>query len=122
MTVEQMRHETNHNKTDNRICNLRWVNQSANEKNKTSYNGIEVIYVDDIPDESIVVNDYGKHQLENYYYDEETDKFYFFNGQQYRELHINEKKNGLKFVWMKSTENKRVCVFYAIFKKMYNLI
>ena len=112
----------NHNRTDNRIENLRFVSRSTNQKNKTSYGNIEVIYLDDIPDESIVVNDYGIHQFENYYFDEQTDKFYFYNGQQYRELHVNETKIGSKYVIMKSTENKRVNVYYPKFKRLYDLI
>ena len=69
-----------------------------------------------------MVNDYGKYQFENYYFDEETDKFYFFNGQQYRELHINTFKNGLKYVYMITTEDKRVKVCYSKFKRLYDLI
>ena len=112
----------NHNRIDNRLINLRWVSSSENNRNKSSNKGIEYNYLDDIPDESIVVNDYGKYKFENYYYDEETDKFYFFNGQQYRELHINETKDGLKFVCMLSTENKKIKLYYSTFKKMYDLI
>ena len=109
-------------RTDNRIENLRWVNNSENQKNKTSHKGIEYTFIDDIPDESIVVNDYGKYVFEDYYYDEQTDRFYFFNGIQYRELYINEDKNGSKYVWMNTTENKHIKVCYSKFKKLYNLI
>ena len=111
----------NHDRSDYHIENLRWVSQSTNCKNKSSHRGVEYTFVDDIDGDSIVITDYGKHQFEEYYYDQTVDKFYFWNGMQYRELHINEMKNGAKYVIMVSTENKRVNVFYARFKKLYGL-
>lgn len=109
----------NKDRTDYHIENLRWVTRSDNCKNKTSTCGVVYEYVDDIPDESIKVNDYGKHQFENYYYYDNI--FYFYNGIQYRKLHINEQKNGLKYVNMLDTNNKRVAVCYSKFKKIYGL-
>ena len=81
-------------------------------------------YVDDIPDEAIKLTDYvnkkGKHEFENYYYHD--DIFYFYNGIQYRKLHINEKKWGGKFVHVRDTNNERVQIYYSNFKKQYDLI
>ena len=113
----------NHDKTDYHLSNLRWVSASDNQRNRTSHiNGIEYTYVDEIDEDSIVVNDYGKHQFEDYYYDETVDKFYFWNGMQFRELHINEQKQtGLLYVYMVSTEGKRVQVMYSKFKKLYGI-
>lgn len=112
----------NRDRTDNHLINLRWVTQSENNKNKSSNNGIEYKYVDDINEDAIVVNDYGKHEFSNYYYDEKTDKFYWFNGRQYKELHINEDKNGSKFVNMMNKNNKEVRIYYEKFKRLYDLI
>ena len=112
----------NRDRTDYHLSNLRWCSVSDNNRNKSSHLGIEYVFVDNIDGDSIVVNEYNNHQLENYYYDEQTDKFYFWNGIQYRELHINEKKNGSKFVCMTSTENKKIHVFYTKFKELYGLI
>lgn len=111
----------NHNTTDYHLSNLRWCNQSTNCRNKTSNNGVEYTYVNEIDEDSIVVNDYGKHQFEDYYYDETVDKFYFWNGMKFRELHINEKKNGSLFVCMINTEGKTVQVMYSRFKKLYGI-
>ena len=111
----------NRDRTDNRLINLRWVSHSENSKNRTSTKGIIYTFVDDIDEDSIMITDYGKHKFEDYYYDEKVDKFYFDNGQQYRELHINETKRGYKFVIMISTEGKKVQVGYAKFKKLYGL-
>ena len=112
----------NRNRSDNHIENLRWVSNSENQKNKTSHCGVEYTFVDDIDVDSIVITDYGKHKFDEYYYDQTVDKFYFWNGIKYRELHINENKKGLKFVYMKSTEGKTIKVCYAKFKRLYGLV
>ena len=112
----------NHDKTDYHLSNLRYVSPSDNLKNRSSFNGINYTYVDDIDADSIVIEDYGQHHFEDYYYDETVDKFYFFNGIQYRELHINERKNGSKYVNMMSKENKKINIYYSKFKKLYGLI
>ena len=109
----------NKDRTDYHLENLRFVSNSDNQKNKTAHKGVEYVFVGEISDESIIVNSYGRHEFENYFYDETVDKFYFYNGIQYRELYINEFKNGLKYVWMITTENKQVKVFYTKFKKLY---
>ena len=64
-------------RTDNRLENLRFCTYSENNINRASTLSVEYTFIDDIPDESIVVNDYGRHHFENYYFDEQTDKFYF---------------------------------------------
>ena len=109
----------NRNKLDNRIENLRWCSSSDNNKNRTSIHGVEYEFFDNIDDEAVVVTDYGQHRFENYYYNHDEDSFYFYNGVKYRRLHINEMKNGSLFVYMVSTENKRVKVILSRFKKIY---
>ena len=112
----------NRRRDDYHLENLRWVSPSENCKNRTAAkNNIVYRYVDSIPDDAIVVNEYGTHQFEDYYYHDNT--FYFFNGIQYRKLHINELKcNGAKYVLMHDINHKRVDVFYSKFKKLYDLI
>ena len=112
----------NRDRSDYHLNNLRWVTHSDNMKNKSSCGGINYTYADDIDEESIVVTDYGKHKFDEYYYDQKVDKFYFWNGMQYRELHIIDDKRGLLYVKMISTEGKRVCVYYSKFKRLYGLI
>ena len=111
----------NRDRSDYHIENLRWVTESENSKNRTSHRGVIYNYVDEISDDSIVVDEYGKHEFEDYYYDESVDKFFFWNGIQYRELHINETKQGYKFVIMYSIDKKRVQVMYAKFKRLYGI-
>ena len=112
----------NHDRSDYHLNNLRWVTHLTNMKNKSRCNGIDYTYVDDIDGDSIVVTDYGKHKFDEYYYDQTVDKFYFWNGCKYRELHVIEDKKGLLYVKMVSTENKRVNVCYSKFKRLYGLV
>ena len=112
----------NRNRLDNRIENLRWCSASENNKNRSSIHNVEYEFFDDIDEEAIVVNDYGQHRFENYFYVPDEDSFYFYNGVKYRRLHINEMKNGSLYVHMMSTENKRVKIYLAKFKKLYGFM
>ena len=105
--------------TNNHIENLRWCSASENCKNKSSVHNIEYEYVDTLPDDAIVVNDYGKHHFEGYYYCDNI--FYFDNGVRIRKMHINEHKTGQKFVSMMNTNGKYVKVHYLNFKKLYGV-
>ena len=109
-------------KTDNRIENLRWCSSSENNKNKTSYNNYKCEYFDNIDEDSILVDTYGNHTFDDYYYDAKTDTFYFYNGLKYRKLKINYAKYGAAFVNMTDINNKRIKIYYSSFKKQYDLI
>lgn len=110
----------NHDKNDNRIENLRWCSSSDNQKNKASYNGVNALYVDEIHEDSLVVDHYNQHSFEGYYYYDNT--FYFYNGIQYRVLHVCKSKSNKLFVHMTSTEHKNISVYYTQFKQQYDLI
>ena len=62
-----------HIKTDNRLENLRWVSQQQNMNNRSDQN-----FVDELPDDAIVVDKYNNHEFEFLYFSPETDRFYFF--------------------------------------------
>ena len=108
-------------KTDNRIENIRWASPSENCKNRNT-NDYKYEFIDDIDDECILVDAYGNHTLENYYFDAKTDTFYFYNGIKYRKLRICYTKYGAAFVCMIDINNKSVKISYSKFKKQYNLI
>ena len=112
----------NRNRLDNRIDNLRWCSAPDNSKNRSSTYGIEYEFFDEIDEDAVVVNDYGRHRFENYFYVPDEDAFYFYNGVKYRRLHVNEKRNGSLFVNMISTENKQVKVMFSKFKKLYGFM
>ena len=107
-------------KTDNRIENMRWVTASENQKNRTTCCGVEYDYVDDIPGESLIADSYGKFEFDDLYFHDNI--FYFFNGLQYRKLHINEDKNGYKFVCARDTDDIRRKIMYTKFKKARNIV
>ena len=112
----------NHDKTDYHVENLRWCNNSTNGRNRTSHkNDVTYTFVNEIDPDSIMIDKYGKHRFENYYYDATVEKFYYDNEQQYRELHFINSAYGTKYVWMISTDNKRVNVYYSKFKELYGL-
>ena len=115
----------NHIRDDNHLENLRWVTHSTNDKNRiiaTANTNIKYEYFDKIDDDAIDISDYGKHEFEFYYYVEKEDSFYFYNGKQYRKLHVNiDKRSGSCFVCMNDINNKRVCVYVNKFKKLYGI-
>ena len=64
-----------HSKNNNRINNLRWVSRLQNQNNKSrTRTGREIEFVQDLPDDVIVVNQYGKYHFNGYYY--ANDVFY----------------------------------------------
>ena len=111
-------------KTNYHINNLRWTSYSANNRNKSSHLGIIYSYVDEIADDCIIVNRYGNHVLQNYYYDENLDQFYWHDIElaRYRELPVITMKNGFRYVWTYDIEGKRVAVCMNKFKQLYNLM
>ena len=115
----------NHDRKDNRIENLRWVSRRMNLKNKSSSRGIEYNFFDYSAfsdEEMMLVDEYGFHDFEDYYYNTQTNKFYYDTGVNYRELHISFTRNGSAFVRMFDLENNLVNVFYNKFKREYDLI
>ena len=70
----------------------------------------------------IIVDQYCAHNFEKYYYNPDTDNFYYDTGANYKELHIVHNKNGDIFVNMKDINNFSVRVYIKKFKKMYNFI
>lgn len=113
----------NRNKSDNRLENLRWCSSSVNNTNKSSNLGIMYEFFDEIPcentDEVIEVRDYGEHQFEDLYYC--NNYFYFWNGIQYKRLHIIYRTNGYASVQARDVDGKRRSIYYSKFKKLYDI-
>ena len=111
-------------RTDYHISNLRYVSPSENSQNRTvstANTTIRYEYVDNISDEAIVVDEYNGHQFNDYYFHDNV--FYFFNGIQYRKLHINtDKRNGNLYVNMKDNDGKTVKIMYSMFKRLHDLL
>ena len=59
----------NHVRNDNRIENLEWVNRSQNQNDLSrTNNGRDVEYIDELPDNAVVVNKYNTYNFNNYYF------------------------------------------------------
>ena len=116
----------NHDKSDYHIENLRWVSRSINQRNKSSYKGVQAHYVDKIPDDAIVVDFYNtrteRHEFEGYFYYDNDGTFYYDNDMNYRILNINTTKCGPQFVSMISKNNKQVAVYINRFLEQHDLI
>jgi PhoPQ-activated pathogenicity-related protein len=110
----------NHERSDNRISNLRWISPSNNCRNISSQNGIKYTFVDDISPDAIHVTEYGDHEFTDLYYHENV--FYYWNGIQYRKLHITERRSGALEVHIRNTNHRCTSISYSKFKREYDLI
>ena len=124
----------NKNRLDNRLENLRFVSISENSRNQTSYNGIKAIYIDDIPNESIVIDFYDfkngeRREFETnqfyYYRDESNNEDIFYSkitDKLYKVLHINMNKSGNVFVCLRDKNKRKVHLMINRFKQQHDLI
>ena len=121
--LEQIDH-INHQRDDNHIRNLRWISISGNKRNQASYRGVQVRYVDSIPDEAILVDFYEtkteRHEFEGYYYHD--GRFYYDNDMNYRVLNVIINNRKCKYVSMRDKDNKAVCVVIQRFLEQHDLV
>ena len=115
----------NHNKTDNRIENLRWVSHSENNKNKSSRNGLKYNYVDILPDDAFEIEYYdtknGRRFLKDYYYSPINDEFYYDVDIGYRIL-LKNNMYGSEMVSMRDVNNKSLSFMVSRFKQQQGMI
>ena len=123
----------NHNRSDNRIENLRWVSASMNLSNKSSYKSVRYEFIDDIPEDSIIIDFYDTRTERRefdidkyyYYYNEESDEDIFYariSENVYKILHIDTRKDDVKVVYLKDTNNRKVSVVINRFKYQHDLL
>lgn len=101
----------NHIRDDNHINNLRWVTQSENEKNKTSYNNVKATYLYELPANCIPIEMYRGIIFENYFYCKDDGKCYYDNGVFVRELIIHISGYGLEYVSARDIDNRSRCIY-----------
>ena len=122
----------NHDKTDNHLSNLRWCSSTDNNYNRSSFKGIQYEFVDDIPDDAIVVDFYNtrterrEFEQNKYYYwfNEEANEDVFYSkidDNIYKKLHINTTIRGVQYVNMKDINNRLVSVYINRFKQQHGL-
>jgi hypothetical protein len=109
-----------HDRGDYHLSNLRWCTAKQNMRNKIGHGKILDEYVNEIPEESIRVEDYSGYQLADIYFHDDT--FFQFNGINYRKLHINKTKHGSLFISTTTIDGKGIRLFYLVFKEIYGLI
>ncbi|KAK8888532.1 hypothetical protein M9Y10_039612 [Tritrichomonas musculus] len=121
------------NKTDYHLSNLRWCTASENMRNASSRHGVEYVFVDNIPDDSIVITHYvvkneRRYFEENeyyYYYNEETEEDVFYQritDNVYRIMHINITKWGQKCISTVDINHRKTTLYIRSFKYQYDLI
>ncbi|KAK8892345.1 hypothetical protein M9Y10_029571 [Tritrichomonas musculus] len=120
-------------RTDYHLSNLRWVSAKENSINVSSRNEVEYVFVDNIPDDAIVITHYDvnnkrRYFEENkyyYYYNEETKEDVFYQritDNVYKIMHINIKKGGYKVIRTTDINNKKTTLYIRSFKYQYDLI
>ena len=112
----------NHIGDDNRIENLRWVTPSQNQRNKTSYRGRVVEYVDELSENAFEVTEYNNHEFEDLWFDPETDCFYYFTGAAYREITYSSSKSGALSIRTLDANHVHATISLNKFKRVYELI
>jgi hypothetical protein len=107
--------------TNNNVSNLRYVNQSENLRNSAGRGAVRYEYVDTLPEEAVIVEEYGNHRFENLFYVPVVAEFYYFNGVQYRRLHRNVRaRDGSITVWVWNTQGQNTKISLAKYRRMIN--
>ena len=119
-------------RTDYHLSNLRWVSASENNRNASSRNGVKYEFVDDIPDDAIVITHYDMKKERRvfaekeyyYYYNEETEEDIFYQritDEVYRIMYINTAKGGRKFIVTRDVNHTKTTFYIHTFKQQYGL-
>ena len=121
-------------RTDYHLSNLRYVSPSSNCYNKSSHKGTEYEFVDDIPDEAMIIDYYDlkngeRREFEShkyyFYHDNTNDEDKFFGkitDNLYKVLHINTNKSGNELIRLIDIDNKPVSVYINRYKFQHDLL
>lgn len=101
----------NHIRDDNHINNLRWVTQSENGANKTSYKNVKATYLYELPANCISIEIYRGIIFENYFFCKDTGKCYYDNGVFVRELMTHKSHDKYDFIRARDIDNKSRCIY-----------
>ena len=111
----------NHDRTDYHIENLRWVSRSQNVRNKKSYNGIIVEYLDELSENAFEVTEYNEHEFEDLWFDPATNCFYYYTGAAYREIIYLKSTASTLRIQALDINHVRATISLNKFKRVYEL-
>ena len=98
----------NHNRTDNRIENLRWVSAKENSKNKSNYGQRQYTFIDELSETAEPLERYNNYEFDDLWIDYGSQKLYLFNGIKYRELLEHRDKYSI-FYYAYDRNNGKQC-------------
>ena len=104
-------------RSDNRIENLRWVSASTNNRNKSSWNGVEYEFVDKLPDDCVCVEDVCGNRFDNIYYCKGCNKCYYVDVN-IRSINVYKNKAGREFVRLRNVDGKYKNVYLDELNKL----
>ena len=105
------------NRTNNSVSNLRWVSARMNQNNMSNQT-----FIDEIPEDNILVEKYGDYEFEFLYFGPDTDTFYVYNGLNYVVKPRFQNKAGNWHICVYDKYGKQRTISYRKFKKQYGLI
>ena len=104
--------------SDNRLENLHWCSRSYNARNISSKKGIVYEFVQELPVKAQPFEKYNDHVFSDYYFDKDSQNMYYYNGEQYRVMHLNNIQNNRRFM-CKDNENKLICIYLNRLNNMF---
>ena len=104
-------------RSDNRIENLRWVSASTNNRNKSSWNGVEYEFVNKLPEDCVCVEECGGNRFENIYYCKGCNKCYYVDVN-IRSINVYKNKAGREFVRLRNIDGKYKNVYLDDLNKL----
>ena len=107
----------NHDRSDNRLNNLRWCTVSENNINRSSYANNTFEYREELGDDAFEVTEYNHHTFDTLWFDPEANCFYLYTGAAYREVHYYSHKNGALFIMVFDVNNVRATISLNKFKQ-----
>ena len=112
----------NHDRSDNRIENLRWISNRDNCKNKSKHCGFEYVFISELDeDNSFEIDSYRGHEFMDYYYNLADDEFYLKTADNmFRRLRVCNDRDQ-EFVLLKDIDNKPFKVYLRLFKSFYGI-
>lgn len=107
----------NHDRSDNRLENLRWITQIDN-----LYAGIKFEQLEELSDLAFELTHYNNQEFKNLWFDPDNDCFYYYTGTRYREEHYYEYDSGELYIQTFDVQHVLTNISLYKFKKYFELI